>query len=120
MGRKPGSTVGAVGVGDSGWDCCACVEQKALITEILLKAGEEVLKAIQWRNKQAWSSGAPLSSHKACVHTLSAHIRSNQQTSLYAVSGAQTDTKSIHSNFRQIRQTPIFFFLCNHMRVVYL
>lgn len=45
--RVLGSTVGVPGVGDSRWDCCACVEQKALITEILQKAGEEVLKAIQ-------------------------------------------------------------------------
>lgn len=76
-----------MGVGDSHWDCCVCVEQKALITEILQKAGEEVLKVIQWRNKQTWSSGAFLSSHKPHVHTLSAHIHSNPQTSLYSVSG---------------------------------
>lgn len=44
-------SVGRGGLGDSRWDCCACVEQKALITEILQKAGEEVLKVIQWRNR---------------------------------------------------------------------
>lgn len=40
-----GSMVG--GWGKSRWDCCACVEQKALISEILQKAGEEVSKVIQ-------------------------------------------------------------------------
>lgn len=35
----------AWGLGDSGRDCCACVEQKALMTEILQKAGEGGVKS---------------------------------------------------------------------------
>lgn len=55
-------------MGVGGRDCRAWLEQKALITGILQKAAEEVLKVIEWRNKEDLEPPRPL--QPVCTSTV--------------------------------------------------